>query len=370
MNKKILLAIFGGLAGVGVLLMLVGFAMGGRPGSIGVDDNGDMVYVNPREEVCLERKAPRFWYRMDSLMGGRFGRHHGMRSRTQTQGTSGTQRKTATDWHDLELPAGCEAAHGVDVDVSAGYVTVKPGDELRVQARGPLNSNIYLDEGICKIKADYDDDAVQPSADDWEQNPRLMDGKRDITTEYIITVPPHHTKLEVDVEVGALNVSEMDLDKGEFAVERGRMHLKDCVVADSEIETDSGDVQMRNFRGTNCHFDVDGGNVDFDGDITGVFGAECEYGNIVARVPRHDGYGWTTNAGQGSVQIGGQHHSRLGRSGHHGAQGTTHGTHGTHGQGGHGVRQQDRARDLSCDGVCPHYNLSCKRGNIDIIFND
>ena len=57
MGKKIVLAVFGGIALTGLLLAIVGFVLGGRPGAYTVRD-GQMVYINSSGERISFANAP------------------------------------------------------------------------------------------------------------------------------------------------------------------------------------------------------------------------------------------------------------------------------------------------------------------------
>lgn len=306
MAKKIFLAIFGGLAAAGLAVMLVGFSMGGRPGSVRLQ-NGSVVYVAAGEEVRLGNAPTALHGRNEA---GEYSDASEFKGWHETDAAA--LQNYFSGAKDIPLPE--DGFAEVEIDITAGYVTVIAGDEARLQVLGPLETTAKMDEGVCEIKSESD---LNSFYNVGSQNgmTRFYQNGNDVTTEYLITLPAGVRKVDVGLSIGAMTVQGLSVEEGEFSQDVGSLLVNDCTVQKAEVATNLGAAEVRGFSGASCALKVDVGSIDFKGQVSDVLKVDCDLGGVTATLPRPESYGWRAEVGLGSITIDGVEHGHMFRDG-------------------------------------------------------
>ncbi len=131
MGKKIVLAIFGGIALVGLLLMITGFALGGRVTNMSAE-NGRVV-LNTGSEKIDAGAAPRWMTDLSSLV---YWADHHVAYESGTAYAPGTLQEDVATATESAVASAAAAPEGaavplpfskadvkkIDIDIGAGYV--------------------------------------------------------------------------------------------------------------------------------------------------------------------------------------------------------------------------------------------------------
>lgn len=348
MGKKITLAIFAGIAAMGLLLTLTGFVMGGRPGSLRIN-GGDFVYQTSNESVNLGR-APSGWDEnmVYTIFGGA---QYNNFSELSGIGES------FDDWHDwhwasdeasaesreageVELGFTAGDVEKLEMEISAGYVYVSSGSEFSLRVNGPLACTVGRDDGGATIKADYDLDNV--TTHNESGRPRFYHNGEDVTTEYFLTVPSGFENFDCELDMGVMTLSGLVLNKGEASTSLGTLLVEDCSIREAEIATDLGAVEVTGFSGETCKLAANLGVIEFRGDVSRRLAANCELGSVQATLPRPNDYGYEVEVELGSVSLDGKVFTTNPMNNHH---------------------EQEYNK-----GATPFFDLDCGLGSIDIDF--
>lgn len=383
MKKKIVLAVFGGIALVGVVLCLVGFAFGGRIANIQVDNDG--VYYDTGKErrqiaagnswmpevvEMLEshRAAPFDIERSVEIMEEHvedydYDYDHednwdddddddGDREYAHGAAVDDTTLKNNTFWAksmgDLKLsrseeqifePQDEETITHIDMDIDAGYVKVVKGDKLQLKVQGPMGVQMEDGHGSWEISAETEKNRIKTRSSNADGFTHFYQGNEDITTLFTLVVPTGRDSISVDFEMGALNAQGIEAKRLELNTELGSMYVQGCKAEEGEIGTQLGAVTIAGAQLDNCTMKTELGAMDFEGNVTGDMRIDCELGSVKAVLPRPKDFSWEASADLGSVKIDGKSISGL----------------GSEGSGG-------------TDGAKPWFDLNCNLGSIEVQF--
>lgn len=350
MGKKIVLAVFGGIALVGLVIMLVGFGLGGRPGSI-TTDGDSLLYSTPRQTVRLGR-APAFMRNWHSGLPEYFRNHifYGYDYNYDYDDFDDYDDDYDDDFDDygegygyqggnmlsgsasLGAPVDAVRISKLDVDIAAGFVEVRSGDEAKLEVQGPMTYSSYFDEGTWHIES-YHHGLSWRDAAFWM-------GDRDMSTRFIVTMPDTLQKLEVDIGAGEALVENFNLTELDVNGSAGSVEVRNCKASAGDFEVAAGEIKIENVELVEGDFEVAAGQISFSGDVSGVLDATTGAGSIKVSIPRPQSYGWEAEVSMGAITIDGKGVS----------QGLATSSHG----GDEHVR--------------PFFDLECNMGNIDISF--
>ena len=290
MGKRILLAVFISFVVIGLLFTGFGFALGGHYGFFTVQ-NGSLVYEETGGDVLPLGHIPGL--------------------PTYLRDPPAPLQSLITDDADpVSVPVDINLASAttVSIEISAGYVTVVPGDELGLTVDGPLPYTTSLKNGKWHIQSEHSDISFR--------NRRFYRGTNDITTTFTIVVPTQLQKLEISLDIGELEVGAIEVtEKAELSTSMGSMTVNGLITANLSLGTDMGSINATNMQADVCSITTNMGSVDFRGEITKELEAECNMGRIDVRLPRPSTYGWDVDVSMGSVSIDGQQYRDNSRSG-------------------------------------------------------
>ncbi len=348
MGKKVILGIFCGVVALGLIVCIVGFAMGGRTGSFGVQ-NGEWVFQN-REGVVRLGRAPG-WARNSRWnffsVGGFWDWNWGYdydydydydynygNGNTNNNNAAPAQSRPSQGLSQ-SAPASTGEIRRVDIDIAAGIVIVKTGEEAGLQVDGPLEYTSYYDENTWYIESIHEQGLFWRNAAAW------LSG-RDVTTTFTITVPASLDELEVSVDAGESRVSGVNARTLNCETDAGSMKIENIIAGSAEFDVNAGEIIVSgSMVETECDLDCDAGQIVFEGEANGLLEASCSAGSIRITVPRPADYGWSAEAELGSVSIDGTQRS-----------------------GGIGA-----ASSGGNPGALPFYDLDCDLGEIVLNFS-
>ncbi|MDL2328102.1 DUF4097 domain-containing protein [Ruminococcaceae bacterium OttesenSCG-928-A11] len=334
MGKRVVLAVFGGIALLGLIVMIIGVAMGGRPGSVQIED-GSIVYASGQHTVRLT-DAP-YWTRNWE------GRSHPFftslpifRHASNTQDDPDEpdiptgNGKTFTMGN--PLPAG-QTLTGLEVNIDAGYVIIQVGDEPGMTVDGDMAYTSTTDDGVWTIKSKHNSITSRELGRFW------LNGK-DITTTFTITVPERLLELDIKLGMGEVEVGDITVDELEGNVDLGTLYLRNVTAAESELTVNMGSIDAQELNTGICKLRCDMGGIEMTGSAATELKANCSMGSIYAMLDEPGGYTVASEVSMGSIMVAGIHYGMgLGSENHH-----------TIGGGG------------------PHFDLECGMGSIEIDF--
>lgn len=297
--KKVLLIVFGSVAAVGIVLAIIGFAMGGWLGSL-VFRNGQMSYENRHSQVDIGN-APG-WF------AGRSGSWYGWGWNTLDDGdwsASGAMNTEVTDSIDAPFTQAGNAAK-VDIEIDAGYLTIQTGDEWNLEVRGPLAVTSEVEEGVWKLESKTNLDNIRTSSENWESRPRFYKDGVDITTDYILTVPEDMGELEASLDMGVMTVNGINMQRSDLQLDLGLMKVDGCTADRAAFTVDLGAAEITDFTARECTMDVNLGSIDYEGDVTELLDADCDLGGINCTLADPGEYGYDLKVGLGGISIDGQ----------------------------------------------------------------
>lgn len=277
MGKKIVLAVFGGIALFGLLIVIVGFALGGRPGSVTVRD-GQFVFANRTEEVRLAN-AP-YWMDGDwYLFGGtRFNRFvSAITNDDYDSSVSAIEAIEATEAPAAGAGASHHSAKGtlqVDIDIPLGNVYISTGKEAELRVEGPLKYESYYDDhGVWHIDGEDSDDHRF-----WKIS--------DVNTDFHVTLPASIDKLELHIGMGEGKVDGLSLDKLDCSSEMGSIQVKKVLASTADFSVSMGEIVISDFEGGKADLSCDMGHLSFAGAVSESLNADCSMGSIECVVTR------------------------------------------------------------------------------------
>lgn len=337
--KKVLLIVFGSIAALGLVLAIVGFAMGGWFGSL-IFSQGRVLY-GEREQITDIGEAPvwaRNWKNTWQMFGWRDWQDYDYDWGEDYASDAGALE--TTDHIDAPFTQAGSAVK-VDIEIDAGYLTIQTGDNWGLEVRGPLAITSEMKEGEWKLESRVDLDHIRTSSEDWSGRPRFYQGGVDVTTEYILTLPESVGELDVNLALGLVEIEGLVMDEGDFSVDMGKMEVWDCEAARADFSVDMGAIRTEGFASKLCSLNVNMGSIEYEGEVTERLEADCDMGSIRCELSDPGEYGYSVDVGLGAVTIDGA--------------GTAHPFSGT--------------ETSANTHLTPFYDLECDMGAIDVVFN-
>ena len=310
MGKKIVLAVFGGIALLGLLMSIVGWALGGRPGHIRVS-NGSMVYRAGSESVEMGQ-AP-WWaeYAQDQTfpmhlfgdqVGYAVGEHHGDHESTQWF-ASGEEIRIDSEKQQVPLSFSVEDLESVTIDIDAGYLVIKQGDELGFTVQGPLEYSSEFSDGTWNIWSETNLDAIRTQGEG--DGTRFYNNGQDVTTVFTIVLPKNAADVYASLDLGVMTAKNLQADTLDLTLDMGSVQVKDSKAKQANFTVDLGAMEVKDVTAAVCELKVNLGNIDFRGDVTESLSANCELGAIQIQMPKPSSYECSTDVNLGSIIVDG-----------------------------------------------------------------
>ncbi len=332
MAKKIVLIVFGCIAAAGLVIAIIGFALGGWFGSFMVYQ-GRLVYEERGVQHPLG-DVP-FWIGDDGVITDWGTDASGGWESWSYEDTGGSGERMT-----MEAPFdNVSELKAVALDVSVGYVDVRVGDSYSLEVQGPLKMESSFVDGVWTITSKIDLESVRTSSENWKSGPRFYRGGEDITTQYVLTLPKEVAELSAGLEMGVMDLDGLVMGRAALTQNLGLMRVAHCEADDLNVDVDLGAAEIKGFETDNCTLKVGLGNIDYEGSVAEILDANCDLGNISCKLEKPERYGYTVDVSLGNITIGEQSFS--------------------------GSRQDSKDSDLH-----PLYRLTCGLGNIDVTFTN
>lgn len=245
-----------GVSLLGVVVLVVGLALGGRPGSVQLRNghfyleswgSGNQDAVQVPEMDLTSSAAP---------------------------DASEQQKLEAEDVRKLE------------VDLSLCQLEIRPGNE------GQTGAQLFL---YGDLKAEHIRQEYDPETGKWElkfQPPEVNAGSREY--EAVLYVPQKLKTLELDAGMGSALIADLEVERLELESGMGSIELENVVSASSDLSADMGAI-----TGT--------------ADLGGKNEISCDMGSVELSVSAPAEYRAVVENSVGSVQIGGEEFTSVGK---------------------------------------------------------
>lgn len=289
--KKTIFSIFGGIFLIGLALVIIGFALGGRPGTFTVRD-GQFVYLSSRDNIVLG-SAPAWMGENPRFSLFNWGYHD-----------SGNAEHGPIDSY--SVPAGLSAQsvpfasndlRELDIEIAAGYVIVKTGPQPSLTVDGTLPYTSRFENGVWYLESD--EHAFE------DRLGRFFWDGHDLTTTFTIVVPESLNSLDLEIGMGEAEINGLRLDELDISSGMASTTVYGTTARESAFEAGMGSIKVRDFFGDECVLRVGMGSIDFRGNVSTLLDIECSMGSVEAVLPRPASYGWAAEAGMGSISIDG-----------------------------------------------------------------
>lgn len=336
-GRHIVLGIFGGIVLLGLILAIVGLALGGRPGGIRAED-GEFVYYSGGERTAFA-PAPRWmdesWWIMstgwayDDTPAVANGASGGSPASGGTAAAGGSRYEAA--------PFAAGQLKGVKIDIAAGYLEVKTGPEPGLTVDGPMDYTSSFQNGEWSIVSRYRNISVRSVGG---KNRYWWQGQ-DITTTFTLTLPESFGRLDVSIDMGEAAVRGFTLDKLDCETDLGSLTIENVKAAKAELDVDLGEINAVGMEVSDCSLDCDLGSLTYEGAIDTRLEATCSLGGITVKTPRPASYSGSAEVDLGAITVDGR-----------------------------GVRSGDIGESFASPnhGHSPVFELECGLGSIEVVF--
>ncbi len=207
-----------------------------------------------------------------------------------------------------------EDIQSIKLDVKYGHVSIKEGDEFAAEISNVVEDGFqgYVEEGTWYLKQsgtaantinffgiymplsfgfDYDD-----------YNPKI-----------VITVPADFMaeNLVIDLGAGEIEVEELNTKNAEFDIGAGSMEIRRLNVTDKiSCEVGAGELVVKKLQAKNADFECGVGSMRITGEILGDLYADCGMGEIQLDLNgNEDDYNYDVSCGIGDISLNDHHYS-------------------------------------------------------------
>ncbi len=296
MGKKIFFAVTGGLALFGLAVCIVGYALGGRLGSISAMD-GKLIYIN-RSEVINLGNVPS-WWRWNSVPGLPI---FGLNLFDEDESSAASGGDASTGGQPAQsAPLAADEVRRVEVNIAAGNLVIRSGSTFSIEADGLLEYAGSVRNGTWDIRS------VLPRSGVQNENGRFWLDGRDITTTYTVTLPQSVQSLDIELGMGRATVEGLALENLECSTDMGRLEVTGVSADRADFEVNMGDILVTGFTAREAELDCELGGITLEGEVSRSLTADCELGGITIQVRRPASYSGRASASLGRVSVDGQH---------------------------------------------------------------
>ncbi len=336
MGKKIVLAVFGGIAVLGLLTSVAGWLLGGRVGNLNTVD-GYLTYTAGGKTVQVS-KAPawidRLGYYINHWDENRFGWNNydydydydydsdydnnldengeynprfAFNEEDFSQPTwwvSGEDVTTQGEERVENLPFTAAQLQYANIDIEAGYVVIQEGENPGLTVRGPMSYKSTFSDGDWDITSD-----VGRNISTRTENGvlRFYQGGRDITTVFIVTLSKNVQDVQGELDFGTMTVKPLETQNLNLHLALGAMQVQGGKAQDAVLAVELGDMRVNGLVAESCALDVELGKMDFVGTVNSSLSANCELGTLNAKLTKPaNGYYAYAKADLGNITVDGQ----------------------------------------------------------------
>lgn len=302
MGKRIVLAVFGGIALIGLIIVIVGFAMGGKPGSITFSE-GNTVYESYNgEETHVLWHGPQWAANLESRWRSRYHDSGSVSSLADADASYAQSRSSSqlTGSGENVASFAADEIHTLNVDISAGYVVIQPGDSWSLTVDGPLEYRSYSNGGTWTVEADFDD-----LVRGWNGFAFLWNGV-DMTTTFTITVPESSMSLDLKLDAGEARVEGLSLTTLQCELSAGSLVLRNTTTSAADIKVNAGQASITGLTADTCDLSCDAGEVQMNGSVASSLNVDCGLGSVDLTLARPASYTGSADVSLGTIHIDGR----------------------------------------------------------------
>ncbi len=327
MGKKVVLAVFGGIALLGLVMSIVGWALGGEVGSLQVEE-GEMVYHTSQKSMNVG-PAPywmgngfqvmnlnwrdgwrSFWEDVTThreiaeyIAEGTASAWDGVSDDTNFMGKTGETITVEGPEQVVNIPASVEQ---MNLQIELGYLVIKQGDALGLTVRGPLAYESDVDGSTWNFTSDTDEEH-NISTRNINGETHYFRGNKDLTTVFILTLPSAMPELEASMNLGQMTVKDIQTESLDLRMDVGSMLVNNVVADEANINTSVGAVSAQSIRANTCYLHTEVGSIEFAGSVSDYLDINSEVGSVNALLERPaGGYYATAEADIGTISVDGQ----------------------------------------------------------------
>lgn len=284
MGKKIAIGIFSGILLVGVILSIVGLALGGSYGYFTVRDRQ---FVFKNNQNTYELWDVPGWYRGDT--GNMYVGFH-LWDDDMPIAASGAS--------EASVPQNMSELTTLKLDIAAGFVTITPGDEASLTVQGPLQYETSFEDGVWKIEAHHEDITAR--------NNRFFLNGEDVTTTFDIVLPQELLRIQADVALGSLTVGALTVQEADLNADLAETKITGLTADRLALSTGLGAIRAVEMTARHCEIETDLASVHYEGKITEYLEGSCSLGSLSLQLNKPASYGYSASSDLGSIRIDGQ----------------------------------------------------------------
>ncbi len=260
----------------GIVLYVVGYALGGREQMVSMMENGEVRFFGKTVQL-------------DFSLGDGDGIAFGIFS-----DTSGNIASNEI----MNYIYNTEETQKLDIQLDAGSVTVTEADvdTVQINVSGSGESKCYTKNGTLYVEGSGKDGMF------------LFSFGENGVGNFDIIVPKGFSFTETDIEIGAgsVEVSDVDLGATNVHIDAGQLVCENTGTTTLDVSVDMGAVHMSNLRNENgTTVAVDMGDATLAGVFEKNIDLNCDMGSISLQVDgKENDYNYEVEADMGQVTIG------------------------------------------------------------------
>ena len=158
----------------------------------------------------------------------------------------------------------------LDIDLDLGNVVIKSGSgSVEWSGAEELKPVVSTDNGKLRIK---------------QKDGKFLKGAA-LNNTLTVSVPSALKKLDIESDMGNLNVTGISAAKTDLQVAAGNIVLNDAELGDLEAKANAGDIKFDSLSAEKAEFDSNAGNI--EGSVTGSFKslkADTDLGNVTLKL--------------------------------------------------------------------------------------
>lgn len=183
----------------------------------------------------------------------------------------------------------------IKIDINSINVKIINGDKFKVSSNG-VSKNL-------KISHDNDKFIIKEKG--------LNIFKTSLNSEILITIPSKIDVLEVEMDAGSLNIS--DLTVHEFSLDQGagKVYINNLVTKDGKLDGGAGELEINDSNISELDLDMGIGKVKFKNTTLGDSKISCGIGDLELDLNNENLYSLKISKGIGNVFVNGESYSDI-----------------------------------------------------------
>lgn len=208
-----------------------------------------------------------------------------------------------------------EGIQSINLDVEYGHVIIEEGDDFRADVYNVVEDGFegYVDGETWYLKqSESFGDTINffgldlPFSFGWF-------GNDDYSPKIVITVPSDYIakNLEIDLGTGEIEVDELNTENANFEIGAGSMEVRRLNVTEKiNCEVGVGELIVKKLQANEADFECGAGSMRITGEVLGDLYADCGMGEIQLDLNGdEEDYNYDVSCGVGDIKLNGHHYS-------------------------------------------------------------